>query len=115
VAIAQKVRHALRAMEPQGYSSRARIRRTHGVLARAKYVISRPIPPRRWALRVTDDVANKRIVDFMLNKSKGRRRREAHPSRAFSFPISGYDDHSGEGDMSYGNWTNGGVCPRTRG
>ena len=118
-AIAQKVRAALpRLMMPEGYFiGSEQSDGCHGVFGAVKHDYFESHPNHdAGAFRVTDDAANARIVNFMLDDVKGT----ALPGGLFphGFVIHNYpsyDDDSGEGDMSYGTWNNGGVWPENEG
>jgi len=117
--IAQKVRQALpRLMTPDGYFIKSEESDgRHGVFGAVEHGYFEAHPNHdAGALRVIDDAANQRIVDFMLQKVKGSQPPGSLIPHGFVLPnYPGYDDHSGEGDMSYGTWTNGGVWPAHEG
>jgi hypothetical protein len=118
-AIAAKVRKALpRLMTPEGYFIKSEESDgRHGVFGAKKHGYFEAHPNHdAGAFRVTDDPANKRIVDFMLHKVKGPQPPGGLIPNGFVLPnYPGYDDHSGEGYMTYGTWTNGGVWPAHEG
>jgi hypothetical protein len=118
-AIAQKVRAALpRLMTPEGYFIRSEESDgRHGVLGAVKHGYFEAHPNHdAGAFRVTDDATNARIVGFMLDGVKGAPQPGSLIPHGFVLPnYPGYDDHSGEGDMTYGTWTNGGVWPAHEG
>ncbi len=68
------------------------------------------------AFRVTDDPANRRIIRFMLDQVKGPQPPGGLAPHGLVIPnYPGYDDHAGEGDMTYGFWCNGGGWPAHQG
>ncbi len=117
--IAQKVRRALpRLMTPEGYFIKSEESDgRHGVFGAAQHGYFEAHPNHdAGAFRVTDDGANRRIVDFMLRKVRGPQPPGSLVPHGFILPnYPGYDDHSGEGDMTYGSWTNGGAWPAHEG
>jgi hypothetical protein len=118
-AIAREVRQGLpRLMTPDGYFIRSEESDgRHGVFGAATHGYFEAHPNHdAGAFRITDDAANHRIVDFMLHKVKGPQAPGSLIPHGFVLPnYPSYDDHSGEGDMSYGTWTNGGVWPAHEG
>jgi len=116
---ASKVRHGLpRLMTPEGYFIKSlESDGRHGVFGAPQHGYFEAHPNHdAGAFRVTDDAANKRIVDFMLRKVRGAEAPGNLFPRHFVLPnYPGYDDHSGEGDMTYGTWCNGGVWPAHEG
>lgn len=119
-ATAAKVRQALpRLMTPEGYLIRgedlAGTRR--GVFGAQKHGYFEAQPNHyAGAFRVTDDKANERIVRFMLDQVKGPQAPGNLAPHGLIIPnYPGYDDHAGEGDMTYGFWCNGGGWPAHQG
>ncbi len=116
-AIAQKVRQALpRLMTPDGYFIRSdESDGRHGIFGAATHGYFEAHPNHdAGAFRVTDDAANRRIVDFMLHKVHGRQTPGSLVPHGFVLPnYPGYDDDAGGGE--YGWWTNGGVWPAHEG
>jgi len=116
---ALKVRRGLpRLMTPEGYFIKSEESDgRHGVFGAPQYGYFEAHPNHdAGAFRVIDDVSNKNIVDFMLHKVKGQQPPGSLIPHGFVLPnYPGYDDHSGEGAMSYGVWTNGGVWPAHEG
>ena len=116
---ARKVRRGLpRLMTPEGYFIKSdESDGRHGIFGAEKFGYFEAHPNHdAGAFRVTDDVSNKNIVDFMLHKVKGLQPPGSLIPHGFVLPnYPGYDDHSGEGAMSYGVWTNGGVWPAHEG
>jgi hypothetical protein len=119
-ATAEKVRKALpRLMAPEGYLIRgedlAGTRR--GVFGAPEHGYFEAQPNHyAGAFRVVDDKANKQIIRFMLDKVKGSKEPGSLAPHGIILPnYPGYDDHPGEGDMSYGFWCNGGGWPAHQG
>ncbi len=117
---AEKVRLALpRLMTPEGYFIRgedlAGTRR--GIFGAEKHGYFEAQPNHfAGAFRVVDDLSNKQIVRFMLDKVKGPREPGSLAPHGLIIPnYPGYDDHAGEGDMTYGFWCNGGGWPAHQG
>ena len=119
-ATAQAVRAALpQLMTPEGYFIRAEdpdgTRR--GVFAAAQYGAFEAHPNHdAGCFRVTTDAQNKTIIRYMLDQVKGA----AVPGGLAPYGLilpnyPGYDDHPGEGNMTYGTWNNGGGWPANQG
>ena len=119
-ATATKVRQALpRLMTPEGYFIRgedlAGTRR--GIFCAPKHGYFEAQPNHyAGAFRVIDEKANHRIVRFMLDQVKGPQAPGSLAPHGLILPnYPGYDDHAGEGDMTYGFWCNGGGWPAHQG
>ncbi len=117
---AQKVREALpRLMTPEGYFIRgedlAGTRR--GIFGAPEHGYFETQPNHfAGAFRVVDDKANTKIIRFMLDKVKGPQEPGSFAPHGLIIPnYPGYDDHAGEGDMTYGFWCNGGGWPAHQG
>ena len=119
-ATAQVVRAALsQLMTPDGYFIRAEdpdgTRR--GIFGAAQYGAFEAHPNHdAGCFRVTTDAQNKTIVRYMLDKVKGA----APPGGLAPYSLilpnyPGYDDHPGEGNMTYATWNNGGGWPANQG
>ena len=117
--IANKVRQGLpRLMTPEGYFIKSdESDGRHGVFGADKYGYFEAHPNHdAGAFRVTDDAANRSIVDFMLNKVKGTKPPGSLIPHGLVLPnYPGYDDNSTDGDQTYGTWVNGGVWPAHQG
>lgn len=117
---AEKVRQALpRLMTPQGYFIRgediAGTRR--GVFGAQKHGYFEAQPNHyAGAFRVVDDETNRKIIRFMLDSVKGSAEPGSLVPHGLIIPnYPGYDDHAGEGDMTFGTWCNGGGWPAHQG
>ena len=117
---AQKVRLALpRLMTQEGYFIRgedlAGTRR--GIFGAREHGYFEAQPNHfAGAFRVVDDKANKKIIRFMLDMVKGPQEPGGLAPHGLIIPnYPGYDDHAGEGDMTYGFWCNGGGWPAHQG
>jgi hypothetical protein len=117
---AEKVRQGLpRLMTPEGYFIRgedlAGTRR--GVFGAQQHGYFEAQPNHfAGAFRVVDDKANKQIIRYMLDNVKGSQEPGSLAPHGLIIPnYPGYDDHAGEGDMTYGFWCNGGGWPAHQG
>lgn len=113
---AQSVRRALPSlMTPEGYFIRAEdpdgTRR--GIFGAAQHGYFEAHPNHdAGCFRVTDDAQNKTIVRYMLDRVKGLQAPGGLAPYGLILPnYPGYDDHPGEGNMTYGTWNNGGGWP----
>ena len=119
-ATAEKVRLALpRLMTPEGYFIRGEdlTGTRRGIFGAEKHGYFEAQPNHfAGAFRVVDDKSNKLIVRFMLDKVKGPQEPGSLAPHGIIIPnYPGYDDHAGEGDMTYGFWCNGGGWPAHQG
>lgn len=119
-ATASKVRQGLsRLMMPEGYYIRGEdVEGTRrGVFGAPQHGYFEAQPNHyAGAFRVNDDETNQRIVRFMLDSVKGPQAPGNMAPHGLIIPnFPGYDDHAGEGDMTYGFWCNGGGWPAHQG
>ena len=117
---AKMVRQGLpRLMTPEGYFIRGEdITGTRrGVFGAEKHGYFETQPNHyAGAFRVVDDNSNRQIIRFMLDKVKGDAEPGSIAPHGLIIPnYPGYDDHAGEGDMTYGFWCNGGGWPAHQG
>ncbi len=117
---AAKVRQGLpRLMTPEGYFIRGEdvTGTRRGVFGAEKHGYFETQPNHyAGAFRVVDDNSNNQIIRFMLDKVKGTAEPGSIAPHGLIIPnYPGYDDHVGEGDMTYGFWCNGGGWPAHQG
>ena len=85
-------------------------------MARAKHGYFESAPNHdAGCFRVTDDAANRNIIRKMLSLKGTPPPGSLAPNGLILPNYPSYDDHSGEGDMTYGTWVNGGHWTTTQG
>ena len=116
---ATRVRQALpRLMTPDGcfIMSEDADGTRHGVYGAARHGYFESAPNHdAGCFGVTDDVANRNIIRKMLSLKGTQPPGSLAPNGLILPNYPSYDDHSGEGDMTYGTWVNGGHWTTTQG
>ena len=88
----------------------------HGVYGAAQHGYFESAPNHdAGCFRVTDDAANRNIIRTMLSLKGTQPPGGLAPNGLILPNYPSYDDHSGEGDMTYGTWVNGGHWTTTQG